>query len=126
MSLQQKQASVGREVRDRLRGMKTLLSSSLLGVFVTLGVCTLALPGCRTDGEAVCDYKCDCEGCGDAALNDCYNDQFNKEREADSKGCLDFYDDLKACEYDTWFCKSGNEFETSCKTEKDRYEACRK
>jgi hypothetical protein len=106
--------------------MKTLLRSSLLGVVMTMGLCMLVVPGCRTDAEAVCDYKCDCEGCSDQALDDCYFHEQSDEREADNKGCLDYYDELKACEYDTWFCKSGNDFETSCGTEKDRYNNCRK
>ncbi|HMY20924.1 MAG TPA: hypothetical protein PKA58_31590 [Polyangium sp.] len=106
--------------------MKILLRSSMVAAFSTAAVLTLVAPGCRTDAEAVCDYKCECEGCSDVALDDCYFDELNKEREADAKGCLDFYDDLKACEYDTWFCKSGKEFETACKTEKERYDACKK
>lgn len=126
MTLQQKQPFVCQELRDKLGVMKTLISSSLLSLFVTLGACTLVLPGCRSDAEAVCDYKCECEGCSDAVLNDCYNEQYSKEREADAKGCLNFYDDLKACEYDTWYCKSNNEFETACKVEKENYDACRK
>lgn len=106
--------------------MKTLLRSSLLAAFVTTGLLTLAVPGCRSDAEAVCDYKCECQGCSNQALDDCYYDELSKERDADNSGCLDLYDDLKACEYDTWYCKSGNEFETSCKTEKERYDNCRK
>lgn len=87
---------------------------------------TLAFPGCRTDGEAVCDDKCDCEGCSDRMYDDCYIDALNKEREAEDKGCLDFYDDLKACEYDTGICKAGAEWDTACKTEKERYDNCKK
>lgn len=106
--------------------MKTLLRSSMFAAFSTAALLTLVVPGCRTDAEAVCDYECECEGCSNAQLDNCYFDQLDKEREADAKGCLDFYDDLKACEYDTWFCKSGNEFDTACKTEKERYDNCRK
>jgi hypothetical protein len=106
--------------------MKTLLSSPVLRVLMTIGLFTFALPGCRTDAEAVCDNKCECEGCSDQSLDDCYFDALSKEREADGEGCLDFYDELKACEYDTGFCKSGNDYETACKTEKERYDNCKK
>jgi len=106
--------------------MKTLLRSSLLRVVMTMGLCMLAAPGCRTDAEAVCDDKCDCEGCSNQAHDDCYFHEQDEEREADNKGCLDYYDDLKACEYDTGFCKPDNHYETSCKNEKDRYDNCRK
>ena len=37
-----------------------------------------------------------------------------------------FYDDLKACEYDTGFCKADGNYETACKTEKERYDNCKK
>jgi hypothetical protein len=106
--------------------MKTLLTSAMFRVLTTIGLFTLALPACSTDGEAFCDDKCDCEGCSNQTLDDCYFDASSKEREADGKGCLDFYDDLKACEYDTGFCKSGNDYETACHTEKERYDNCKK
>lgn len=97
----------------------------MLGVFATIGLLTL-VPGCRTDAEAVCDRECECEGCSDRMYDDCYFGEVNKEREADAKGCLDYYDELKACEYDTGYCKSGSEFDTACKTEKERYDNCKK
>jgi hypothetical protein len=106
--------------------MKTLLASPVLRLITTIGLFTFALPGCRSDAEAVCDFKCECEGCSDAALNDCYNDSYNKERDADNRGCLDFYDELQACEYDTAFCNSDNKLDTGCKFEKERYDACKK
>lgn len=112
--------------RVNLEDMKTLLESSLLRAFTLIGLFTIALPACRTDAEAVCDDKCACEGCSNAQVDDCYYDAQNKEREADAKGCLDYYDELKACEYDTAFCKSNAEFETSCKAEKERYDNCKK
>jgi hypothetical protein len=106
--------------------MKTLLLSPMLRVLTAICIFSIALPACRTDAEAVCDLECECEGCSNKAFDDCYFDELNKERDADNKGCLNFYDDLKACEYDTAFCKSGNDFETSCKSEKDRYDSCKK
>jgi hypothetical protein len=98
----------------------------MLRVLTTIGLLSVFLPACRSDAEAVCDLKCECEGCSDAMIDDCYFDSTSKEREADGKGCLDFYDDLQACEYDTGFCKSGNDFDTACNTEKDRYDNCKK
>lgn len=106
--------------------MKTLLLAPVFRVLAAIGIFTVGLTGCRTDAQAVCDEKCDCEGCSNQALDNCYNDELSKEREADNKGCLDYYDDLKACEWNTWICKSGNDFETSCKTEKERYDNCKK
>ncbi|MBK9262604.1 MAG: hypothetical protein IPM54_22715 [Polyangiaceae bacterium] len=106
--------------------MKARLASPLLRFITTIGLASLALPACRSNAEAVCDLKCECEGCSPSTLDDCYFNGTKDEREADGKGCLDFYDDLKACEYDTAFCKSGNDFDTACKTEKERYDNCKK
>ncbi len=93
-------------------------------------VCTFSLltglTACQSDGEAVCDLKCDCEGCSDFDRDNCYDDVDDNARDADYRGCLDLYDDLKACEYDTGYCKGGADWETSCKTEKERYDNCRK
>jgi len=111
-------------------GMKRLpnglRSSFFLRTLPLLAFLGQGLPACRSNAEAVCDIKCDCEGCSNAQLDDCYHDTDNKEREADRAGCLDVYDDLKACEYNTAYCKSGSAFATSCKTEKDRYDTCKK
>lgn len=106
--------------------MKDFFRSPMVRILTTIGFFTLALPGCRTDAEAICDDKCECEGCSDRQYDDCNIDALNKESEADAKGCLDFYDDLKACEYDTGTCTAGNEYETACKTEKERYDNCKK
>lgn len=79
---------------------------------------------CTSDAEAVCEAKCDCSRCSDRELDDCYAETNSKEAAADRAGCLDFWDDLKACEADTGFCKADGDLETSCKPEKDRYESC--
>lgn len=99
---------------------------SIPRLFFILPFLVFAVSACRSDGEAVCDFECECEGCSDATLSDCYFEVEDKAREADYEGCLDYYDELKACEYDTGYCKSNAEFETSCKAEKERYDNCRK
>ena len=99
---------------------------SLLGSLVFTISLSVGLLGCQSDAEAVCDLKCDCEGCSDYDLDDCYDNVDDEARSADYNGCLDLYDDLKACEYDTGFCKSGFDWDTSCKPEKERYDNCRK
>jgi len=106
--------------------MKALLRSHALRVLAAMGLFTFVLPACRTDAETVCDDKCNCEGCSNQALDNCYSDALNQEREANAKGCLNFYDDLQACQSSTGFCKSGKDYETSCKTEKERYDNCKK
>jgi hypothetical protein len=106
-------------------GMKNLLLS-VFRPLALVSLLTAALPGCRTDAEAVCDYKCECEGCSDATVDICYHDSEGHELEADRDGCIDLYDELQACEYDTGYCKGGSDWETSCGAEKDRYNNCRK
>jgi len=93
---------------------------------LVLSMLAFGLPACRTDAEAVCDLKCDCEGCSNAMLDDCYYSADSKEREADRAGCLDLWEDLKACEYDTGVCRSNADWDTNCSVEKQRWENCRK
>jgi hypothetical protein len=102
--------------------MKSLLQNLVSRVFVLAAV-TLALPACRSDAEAVCDYKCECEGCNDVAVDDCYWKSDNEARDADNKDCIDLYDELQACEYETGFC-SGSDWKTSCGVEHDRFKNC--
>jgi hypothetical protein len=104
--------------------MKNLILRTLRP-FVALSFLAAALPACRTDAEAVCDYKAECEGHGYGWIDDCYYSSDREEVDADYDGCLDYYDDLQACEYETGWCKGGNDWETSCGAEKDRYNNCR-
>ncbi|MDI1479457.1 hypothetical protein [Polyangium sp. y55x31] len=104
--------------------MKNLLLSSIRPLFL-LGFLAAALPACSTDAEAVCELKCDCEGCSPGQLDDCYRHIDNEEIEADRRGCLDYWDELQACEYDTGRC-GGSDWSTSCKNEKERWDNCRK
>ena len=104
--------------------MKNLLLSALRP-FVVLGLLSAALPACRSDAEAVCDMKCDCEGCGRRQLDDCYWKDDNDEREADRKRCLDYWEELQACEYETGTCRPGARWETNCKWERDRWNDCK-
>lgn len=102
-----------------------LTLSALRPLFVALALCA-ALPACTSDAEAVCDMKADCERLSDGQHTDCLNEADSRAVEADRLGCTDYYDELKACEAATGYCKSNLEWETNCKTEKDRWEACTK
>ena len=105
--------------------MKNLTMSALRLLF-TVPFMALALPACSSNAEAVCEAKCDCEGCSAATLNDCYFEAEDKTRESENNGCIGHYEELKACENDTGFCKSDFTWETSCKAEKERYDNCKK
>ncbi len=104
--------------------MKNLLLSSIRPLFL-LTFLAAALPACSTDAESVCELKCECEGCGNAALDDCYFKAEDESIEADRRGCLDFWDDLQACEYDTGRCDSSSNWKTSCDYEKKRWDSCK-
>ena len=106
--------------------MKLLLTSPTLRALATISLFALALPACRSDAEAVCDFEGECERWSEGQIVDCYNSEIDKEREADAKGCLDLYDELKACEYEYGYCKSTGDWEDGCKSEKERYDACKK
>lgn len=106
--------------------MKNLFLSSIRAVLLSSSLAFLALSSaaCTSDGEAVCEAKCDCEGCSNNALNDCYAEADSNARAADRNGCLDLWDELQACKLDTGFCKSNGDLETSCGSQKDRWENC--
>jgi hypothetical protein len=99
------------------------LAKSASSILVAFSLAAL-LPACASDAEAVCDAKCECENCGPAAYDNCLAEADGDEREADYRGCLDFYDELKACEYETGFCKGPGDFDTGCGPEKDRLKTC--
>lgn len=103
--------------------MKNLLLSTARS-FLLLGLLTAALPACSTDAEAVCEAKCDCEGCSRSQLDDCYFHAEREEIDADRARCLDLWDELQACEWDTGRCR-GSDWDTSCGPERDRWNRCR-
>ncbi|UQA60757.1 hypothetical protein [Polyangium aurulentum] len=102
--------------------MKSFLLNFVSRALVFTAVCS-ALPACRTDAEAVCDYKCECEGCSNADLDNCYWRSEDDEIDADRRGCIDLHDELRACEYETGVCR-GAKWDTACGPEKDRYKNC--
>lgn len=104
--------------------MKTNLKiPALRPLFIALAL-GAALPACTSDAEDVCNLKSDCEGRSDNQRFDCINEGDSRAAEADRLGCSDWYDEYKACELATGYCKSNHEWETSCKNEKDRWEGC--
>ena len=99
------------------------LRASLLGLGAVVIGSVTGLFGCGSSVDAVCEAKCDCEGCSDARFDECLDDLDDRGRSADSRGCLDQYDELLACQDDTGFC-SGDHFETDCGPEKRDLEIC--
>jgi hypothetical protein len=93
---------------------------------LVLALLALAPAACKSDATAVCDMKCDCDRCSPGDYDSCLRNADADEAEADRRGCLSQYDDLKACQNDTGYCKSNGDFETSCGREKDRLDACMK
>jgi hypothetical protein len=102
--------------------MKNFLQNFVSRALVLAAV-SLALPACRSDAEAVCDYMCECEECSDADLDNCYWNSDDDVIEADRRGCTDLYDELYACEYATGVC-SGFDWDTDCGPERYRYSDC--
>ena len=88
---------------------------------LTLALATL---GCGPSEEAVCDLKCDCEGCSDSEYDECLDKYDDELRAAEREDCVDDWDELMACRDDTGFCKDGHEFEDDCGPEKDRFKHC--
>ena len=79
--------------------------------------------GCAPRAEALCDEKCDCEGCNDAQWDDCVHAYDSTETDADHSDCLDDYDDWLSCQEDTYWCDK-HEWKDDCKNERDRLRGC--
>ncbi len=94
-----------------------------LAAWLLIGGVAAALPACGSSPQALCDMKCECEGCGPAAYDNCLADAEGDAREADFRNCGGFYDDYLACQDATGFC-DGFEWETSCKPERERFKSC--
>ncbi|MEJ7733482.1 MAG: hypothetical protein WKG00_30340 [Polyangiaceae bacterium] len=84
----------------------------------------LSVLGCGPSATAVCDAKCDCEGCSDRDYDNCVDDIDDDLRRAEDRDCADDWDDLIACREDTGYCKDGDKFEDDCGHEKDRLKQC--
>ncbi|WP_437683274.1 hypothetical protein [Sorangium sp. So ce131] len=79
---------------------------------------------CGPSEASLCDAKCDCEGgCSDHQYDDCLNHYDDRLVDADRRGCLDRYDELLACEDDTWVCDD-RKWDTSCKYEREELDRC--
>jgi hypothetical protein len=91
---------------------------------ITLVCLMLCALGCGPSEEAVCDLKCDCEGCSDSQYDECLDDLDDDLRRAEDRDCLDRWDDLLACREDTGRCKDDGKFDDDCGQEKDRFKNC--
>ena len=87
-----------------------------------LGLAGLTVIDCGNAVEA-CDKKCDCEQCPTSEYNACLATGESDAHAALQAGCTTELDDLQECQATTGVCK-GNDFETSCGTQKDRLKSC--
>jgi hypothetical protein len=102
-----------RRAASARNGLSAVVLAGLLAV----------LGGCTSSAEDMCDYKCECEGCSAHDYDVCVGAYDNDYYDADRRDCADYYDDLLACQEDTWFC-NGSKWETHCGPEKDRLNHC--
>lgn len=103
-----------------MRSKLIVWSSLALAVVVSGGA---AAVGCGPSAAAACNAKCDCEGCGQVAFDQCVSEVSGDQQEADFRGCGMEYANYLACVDATGFCK-GHDFETSCGPEKDAWKHC--
>jgi hypothetical protein len=91
---------------------------------IAIGFIVLFALGCGPSEEAVCEMKCDCEGCSDSEFDHCLDEYDDDLRRAENEDCLDYWDELMACREDTGWCKDDHEFKDDCGPEKDRFKHC--
>ena len=98
------------------------LSSAMRAIpLLVTAFCAL---GCPPSEEAVCDMKCECEGCSDSQYDDCLDKLDDELREAERRDCVEYWDDVMVCRDETGWCKDGHEFKDECGPEKDRLKHC--
>lgn len=102
-------------------GSKLIVWSSLVIAVVVFG--GAAASGCGPSPGALCDMRCQCEGCSQAEFNACVAEGDALGQEADFRGCGAEYADYLACADATAYCR-GHDFETSCGPEKDVWKHC--
>jgi hypothetical protein len=82
-----------------------------------------AAVSCGSPEGNLCNLKCDCEGCSDGAHRACLDDYDKDIKNANFRGCIEYYDDLITCEDATGVC-DGTDWETSCHDERERLKNC--
>ena len=99
------------------------MRSMLAAVVVVASLFGLAVAAPACGRGSTCSDKCACEGCSAFDLDHCLAGEDNELRDSDFRGCLPYYDELRACEDATGAC-FGPHFETSCHFEHDRWKGC--
>jgi hypothetical protein len=84
----------------------------------------LALSGCDSDEEDLCEFECECEGCSARRYDDCRDSYDRTARDAEFRRCYDLYDAWIDCRDATAFCDRDFEFETNCGPEHARLNSC--
>jgi hypothetical protein len=106
-------------LRAQFKVWKFVVAVGLLALGAEMGV------GCGGGADGgICGARCDCEGCSTRDYDDCLDRADIDARVSDQRGCYRFYDDLLACENQTYICKNGNDFQTNCGSERSRWESC--
>jgi hypothetical protein len=93
-----------------------------LGWVLTAALCW-GVSSCGSSPGAICNAKCECEGCSDDDLQHCIAEEDGDAKAADFRGCPDLYSELAACESQTGVC-DGTHWKTSCKDEQERLKHC--
>jgi hypothetical protein len=100
----------GANMTERASGAATRGLATVLMMVGSLWLC-----GCGASIKSFCEDTCDCEGCSDAALEECIEEGEELAAEAEEQGCGDEWDDFLDCGDDSFECEEGNAtFDESC------------
>jgi hypothetical protein len=94
--------------------------------WVVLAACVggLALAGCGSSAESLCDDICDCVGCSENEYDECVDEIDDVGRAAENEGCEDQYDDALACNQDEFRCDGDRVDIDGCGSEERRLAEC--
>jgi hypothetical protein len=80
--------------------------------------------GCRSDGDKLCDARCDCEGCSMVESDDCFDDADDIARLAEHDGCGDAFAAYVSCALDQGTCSDGAWVAPACADEATALKTC--
>lgn len=83
-----------------------------------------ALAGCGTSGTDLCDDKCACEGCSNATFDGCVDEEDDRLKRAEERGCVNLYDESVACRLEELECSGSHAHYDGCGTEEERLHNC--
>ena len=109
--------STMRDIKSEFRVLVFSLGTAL--------VASVAVPGCGTQADELCDIQCECERCSDRRWDECGIDANAQADQAAIYGCQAEYDEFIECAIDDNDCDDNSfSIDDSCDNEREDFAEC--